>query len=230
MKKVLILFLFFPIFEFTEGQNILTQDYSFLGTDGEVSKIRQSNDTLYYFHCYIDRPCQPNPESHSKILGYNTSGDFTIFKLEGLDSIPLTTDPYPETRYSLLALKTINSKQLGVLPLKSGLTRQQIDTIKTDIESLKDKFFFTYFSNSYLMELSTLKKVTTMEDAEAIIDFVKSGKFTHLVERYSKTKIFDLYGSGFSAELLNRACIEKGYNPIGAGRSINNLMREKKKK
>jgi hypothetical protein len=225
MLKTLTLFLLFPFIGFSQTQKLLTQDYNFLVTDGEISKLHQSNDTLYEFHCYIDRPCQPMPEKHSKIISLQQTKDFTILKLEQLDTIPLTTDPYPATRYSVGVFKDIDNKKLGYLKLVSGLTKQQIDTVRIDSNSLNDMFFFTFYSDAYLKELSALKKVTTKIQVLEIMDVVKSNQFKLLAEKYRKTKTGDMYGTGFSAEILARACIEKGYNPIGAGRVINKLMR-----
>ena len=224
LKTLLILFLI-PFVGCSQRQKLLVQDYSFLVTDGEVTKLKQSNDTLYELKCYIDRPCQPRPATHYKILSSNKTGEFVILKLERLDTIPLTTNPNPVTRYSVLALKNIDNKQLGYLPLNLGLTRQQLDTVQTDIQSLKEKFFFTFFSDTYLKELSALKKVMTKDEAQEIIEMAKSDNFKKLVETYSKTETRDMYASGLSAEILNRACIEKGYSPIGAGRAINTLMK-----
>jgi hypothetical protein len=114
---------------------------------------------------------------------------------------------------------------MGYLPLVLGLTKKQLDTIKTNIHSLKDKFFFTFYSDSYLKEISRLKKVTTKSEAMEIIEASKSDKYKSLAESYSNTETRDMYAAGFSAELLNRICIEKGYSPIGAGRAIDKLMK-----
>lgn len=229
MQRILILFLLLPFFKRLKAQTVLKQDYNFLGTDGEVSKIHQSNDTLYELHCYIDRPCQPRPENHYKIIGSVIKDQFTLLKLEQLDTIPLSTDPYPPTRYSVLAFKNIDDKHLGSLNLKLGLTKRQLDTVRINVSSLKDKFFFTFFSDASLKELTKLKKLTTMEEAKEVIEAMKSDKFKALAQRYVKTETRDLYAAGFSAEILNRGCIEKGYNPVGAGRTINKLMRKKTK-
>ena len=226
MRKTLIILLLLPFIGCSQGQRFLLQDYSFLATDGEITKLHQSNDTLYELKCYIDRPCQPRPARHYKILSSNKSGEFVILKLERLDTISLTMDPYPATRYSVLALKTTDNKELGYLPLTLGLTRRQLDTVKPDIQLLKDKFFFTFFSDTYLKELSALKKITTKDDVMEIIEATKSANYKTVVEMYSKTETHDMYASGLTTEILNRACIEKGYNPIGAGRTINNLMRK----
>lgn len=226
MRKTLFILLLLPFVGCSQGQKLLVQDYSFLGTDGEVTKLHQSNDTLYELKCYIDQPCQPRPKAHYKILSYNRNEEFVILKLERLDTLALTPNPYPVTRYSLLALEHIDNKQLGYLPLSLGLTRQRLDTVQTDFKSLKEKFFFTFFGDTYLKELSSLKKVITKDDVQEIIEITKGDDYKMLVEKYSKTETRDMYASGLSAEILNRACIEKGFSPIGAGRAINTLMRQ----
>ncbi len=226
MIKTIFIFLLIPFSSCSQKQAALQQNFSFPVTDGEVTTLNQSNDTLYELKCYIDKPCQPRPEKHYKILSSNTSGAFTIFKLEQLDTIRITSDPYPLTRYSVLALKNADNKQLGYLILNFRLTKEQLDTVNTGASLLKDKFFFTFFSKDYLKELALLKKVTTKEDVALIIATMRSDKFKKLMEDYSNTKTNDYYASGLSAEFLNRACIENGFNPIGAGPEINRLMKQ----
>jgi hypothetical protein len=224
MQKTLLILLL-PLFvSCSQRQKLLLQDYSFLLTDGEITKLHQSNDTLYERKCYIDQTCRDKPAAHYKILSSNKTGDFFILKVEKLDTIPLTTNPYPVTRYSVLVLKTIDNKELGYLKIPGGLTRQQLDIIGIDIPSLKSKFSFTFFSDTYLKELSALKTVTTKNDANKILETAKSDNFKTLIEKYEKTEVSDLYASGLSAELINRACIEQGFNPIGAGQAINSLL------
>jgi hypothetical protein len=166
----------------------------------------------------------PKPSKHYKIVSSNTSGNFVILKLEQLDTIPLTTDPFPETRHSVLALKITDAKELGYLPLVFGLTKNQLDTIRTNAQLLKDKFFFTFLSDTYLKEIAVLKKVTTKEEAQRIIEMMKNEKFKPLIEKYAKTETNDMYNAGLASEILNRACIEKGFNPIGAGEAINRIV------
>lgn len=226
MLQILTLILLFPFFSCSQAQQILLQDYHFLGVDDEVTKLHQSNDTLYEFHCYITRPCVSRPQKHYKIISSEKAGDFIVLKLERLDTILLTTNPYPETRYSTLALKKVNDKQLGYLPLVLGLSKKQLDTIQTNASSLKDKFFFTFYSDAYKKDLSLLKKITTRDEAKEIIETAKSEKFKPLAGSYQKTETRDMYAAGFSAELLSRACIEKGYSPVGAGQAINALMKQ----
>lgn len=175
MLKTPLLFLIFPFLCCAQKQIILTQNYNFLSVDGEVGTLKQSNDTLYELKCYIDQPCQPIPSKHYKILSVKRISEFTIIKLEDLDTIPLTMNPYPATRFSVLALKNLNGNQLGCLSLQMGLTKEQLDTVQVEVQLLKDKFFFTFFSDNYLKELSSLKKVTTKSEALEIIEFAKSG-------------------------------------------------------
>lgn len=226
MPKTLFILLLFPFVGCSQGQKLLVQDYSFIHTDGEMTKLHQSNDTLYELKCYTDQPCQPVPKAHYKILSFSRTEEFVVLKLEGLDTLLLTINPYPATRYSLLAIKTMDNKQLGYLPLALGLIKQQLDTVQTDFKSLKEKFFFTFFSDTYLKELSSLKKVMTKEEAQEIIESTKQSDYKTLIEKYSKTETQDVYASGLSAEILNRACIEKGFNPFGAGPAINTFMRQ----
>lgn len=230
MQRTLFLFLFLLSIGCSQKKVSLFQDYNFLVSDGEISKLHQSNDTLYELHCYINQPCQTRPEKHYKILSSQELKNFIILRLERLDTIPLTINSYPPTRYSVGVIKDINNNKLGYLQLILGLTKQQIDTVQIDIRSLNNKFFFTFYSDTYLKEFSSMKKVITKNDVLEIVDALKSDQFKLLAEKYSKTEIGDMYGSGFSAEILNRACIEKGFDPIGAGRIINKLMRDQQSK
>lgn len=208
---------------------ILLQDYSFLVADGEVERIKQRNDTLYKFNCVLPhstQSCFPESGKSYRIIAANRSDDVTVLKLERLDSISMTTNPYPPTRYSIVALKAVDNKDLGFLPLESDLTKEQLDTIETNVQELENKFFYSYYSDSYLKELAALKRVETKEQANEIVNLIKSEEFEWLVERYKKTEVPDMYGSGLAAEIINRACIKLGYNPSGAGQAINSFMRE----
>jgi hypothetical protein len=225
MIKTLTILLLLPFIVHSQSQKILFQDYSFLGIDGEVRTLRQSSDTLYELKCYIDRPCLVKPQNHYKILSSAKEIGIIILKLERLDTISMTTDPYPAARYLILALKEVDNKKLGYLPINYGLTKTQIDTVHTDVQLLRNNFFFTFFSSEYIKELALLKKITTKEQVMEIIELFKTDKFKPLAESYVKTKTGDMYGSGFSAELLNQACIIKGYNPIGAGLVVDSLMK-----
>ncbi|MEJ7694335.1 hypothetical protein [Daejeonella sp.] len=204
----------------------MNQDYSFLTADIEVNTLRQGNDILYKLKCYTNQPCQARPAKRYRIIESIKTGDFTILKLEQLDTLQLTTDPFPLTRYAVHVIKISDNKQLGYLTLRSGLTRQELDAYQTDFSALREMFFFTYFSVTYLKELSTLKTVTTKAEAQSILDYFKSGNFNSLIETYKKAGVPDMYGSGLVGELVSRSCIAKGYNPLGAGPAIEELLKQ----
>jgi hypothetical protein len=226
MYKPLFILLFFSLVTYGQGQNAIIQDYSFLATDGEVSKLHKSNDTLYTLKCYINKPCQPKPKAHYKILSSVHSGEYLVLKLEKLDTIPLTSYPFPETRHQVWVMKMHGNKELSLWSLAFGLTRQEVDRFQPAIDSIRYRFAFTYFSDSYLEELSHWKTVATKSEALELREFMQSERFKPLADLYSKSLTGDMYGAGFSAEILSRACIEKGFNPVGAGRAIKALMRQ----
>lgn len=158
-----------------------------------------------------------------RIIRIETAAPITVLYLESLDSITLSTDPYPANRFSLLAINKSDSNKIGYLDLNRGFTRADIDTMRLDPLSLKDKFFFSWYGNRYLKVLSVNRKMKTKEDAQSILDLVKSGRFKTLIDQYQKTAPSDLYGSGLTAELFTRACIEKKIDPVGAGILFNRL-------
>ena len=207
MRKSLIVLLLFIFLGCSQSKvaTILAQDYNFLTVDGGVHKLKQSNDTLYDISCYINEPCH---ESRYKIISTHEAGEFIILKLDYLGSIPQSQNLCPGKRYAMTAMKSINNEHLGYCdPLFACLTQYQLDTIQVNISLLESKPFLTFFSDSYLKELSTLKKISSQDDIKKIIDAIKDNDF-------NSGKI------SYSAEQLNKACIENGYNPVGAGPTI----------
>jgi hypothetical protein len=211
-NSLIILFLFvFLGCSQSKVPTILAQDYNFLMTDGEVTKIRQSNDTLYERDCYVDRPCI---KMHYKIIAIHKTGEFTILTLQSLDTIPPGDALCPGKPYSVMALKSITNDQLGYRPPFACLTHYQLDTFQINNPSLDNKHFLTYYSDSYLKELSTLKRVSSKDDIRKIIEAIENNDF-------NSGKI------SYSAEELTKACIENGYNPVGAGITIDSFWRTK---
>jgi hypothetical protein len=190
---------------------VLAQNYNFITTDGGVQKLKQSGDTLYEYYCYAEKACT---ETHYKILDIHKTGDFTILKLKSFDTIPLGEDFCPGKEYSVMSLKNINHRQLGYRPPRGCLTQDQVDTFQINNPLLVNGNFLTFFSDSYLKELSTLKKLSTKDDIEKVIDAIGNNDF-------NAGKI------SYSAEELSKACIEKGYNPVGAARVIDSIWKNK---
>lgn len=214
MLKSPIVFLLFILFGCSQPNipTILADDYNCLLPDGEVTKIRQTKDTLYEFNCFIERPCNFIPETHYKIISSYKTGDFTILKLEWLDTIPLKDQFCPGKRFSITVLKNINKNQLSFIYPFHCLTRKQLDTTQITNLSLKDRPFFTYFGDTYLKELSAFKKVSTKSAVKEVINAIENNNF-------------DAGKISFTAEQLNWACIEKGYNPVGARLTIDSIMK-----
>jgi hypothetical protein len=220
-------------FSFAHGQQLLHQEYSFIGRGLGMTKLRQSHDTLHWFQTYpagLARSGSAKAQAlrlgeHFKIIAAARSGKFDVLKVEKLDTLKLTSTPYPETRYSLIILNHQSDNAIGVLPQRFCSTKAQIDTARISANALRTGFYFTYFSDAYLKELAGRKKISTREQAQEIFDEVKSGSFKEVVERYERTKPQDLYASGLTSEIINLACVKKGYNPIGAQQILNALLK-----
>jgi hypothetical protein len=219
MNKIPIYIFLLSFLGCTKGEINFQQDYQFIEIDAGITRLNKSNDTLYKFRYYLDKPNQKLKE-HYKIHSSITKDDFTILKLEQLDTFHRSDIPYPETRYEVVILKNINTKKIGYQLHTFRLTKNQIDTIEIDINSLKDKFFFTFFGDAYYKEVSTMRQIKTKKDVEEIIEEMRKAKYEVLFDRYKRTNITDLWESGFASEFLNRACIEKGFNPIGASKMM----------
>jgi len=208
------------------AQQILKDDYYMVSVD-DTKMYKQSNDTLYQYKCSPDfKPfLSLKPTSHYKILGYQVKSGYTILKLEQLDTIPLTSDPYPLTRYYVLAFNKITADTTGQLMLFRGLTKAELD--KIEVPDLKDKFFSTLISGSYKKRLANLKSVNSKQDAATIIATLQSDKYNSIIMRYKSTDIHDMYNSIINAELLYHSCVDNGYNPINAHNKIGVILKEK---
>lgn len=200
-------------------------DYYFVMNDGEVTKLSQRNDTLFEYKCYSDKPCIERPSSHYKVLEVKSEKKNLIFKLEKLDTLQLPK-LYPENRYSILVLRTIDSNRISFVQQLFRLSKKEVTTNFIDTFKTEKKFGFTYFSSNYYDNLKKLKTITSKTEVEEIASLLKTKKFIKMVDLYKISHPSDMYASGLSAELFNQACIDKGYNPIGAGRIANELMRK----
>ncbi len=224
-KNALIVFLLTFISLDVCAQQILKDDYYMVSVD-DTKLFRQSNDTIYLYKCSPDFIQLPHLKAsdHYKILNINTTSNFSILKLEKLDSIQLTTDPYPLKRYCVLILKDINYKTSGQLMLYRGLSREDLNKVK--IPDLSNKFFSTLISESYKKELIKLKPILVKQDVDVIIQDLKSEKYKSLIERYKATELNDMYNFFINSEMLYLACKDNGYNPINASHKIGALLKK----
>lgn len=227
MKKsniVLILIALIPSLSFCQITFNLPDEYNFLQREGKVFKVFQSNDTLYEVRKSIYNQNFVDPRKHYKIHGFKELPNYHILKLEQLDTIPLTTDSYPLNRYLVIAIKEMNEKQLGYLPISGGLSKHQLDSFTVNEDSLAHKFFYTYFSNESIKTFGALKEITTKDDVKRILKLMKSKQYKVIINSWENTETGDIWGTGLTAELLNKASLELGYNPIGADQKISTLV------
>ncbi|SEL75699.1 hypothetical protein [Parapedobacter koreensis] len=231
MKNLLFFAFFFPSIAFSQPNQVLEQAYSFIISDGEVAKISQRNDTLYQWHGNIIAidpelliAIDDEPKNRYRIIATTDADNLTLLKLEHLDSIPLTTDPFPANRFLILAIKHISDDKIGYLPIQGNLTKEELGHYEFPIESLGDKFFLTYFSEPYWHGLAKQRKITTKEEAQQVLDYLNSEEVKKLVQIYRETDVPDMYGSGLFAELINIACIKFGFSPIGANKVLQEFI------
>lgn len=226
LKCLLVLLILIPVIGLSQSSFKLLDEYNFLQHDGKIFQLTQSHDTLYEVRKSVFGETFTDPRKHFKIHGFIEISNYQLLKVERLDTISLTTDPFPITRYSVIAIRSMNEKQLGYLPIMGSLTKVQMDSFSIQVDSLTNKFFYTYFSRNYMGEFPSLKEIVTKKDANKILRLAKSKKFNDVVKSWSATNIGDYYGTILLAELLTMACLDLGYNPITADLKITALKKK----
>src|SRR4051812_47411504 len=129
MQRSIIIILFLFIFlgcAHPKIPTILTQVYNSLLVEGKMNKLWQSNDTLLEHFCLSDTCIT----EQNRIIGVYKMGEFTVLKLQGLDSMPSRNDFCPGKHYYIVALKSINNNQIEYYwHLQDAcLTRYELDT------------------------------------------------------------------------------------------------------
>lgn len=229
MKKIFLLFCLVNL-SFLVKSQLLKEPYYFIGTD-EMHIYRQSNDTLYVSTAFsLESFNKKKYKSHYKIWSVKEiPQDILAVQLESLDTIPLTTDPYPEDRFKIFIYKKPSDKEIVLVRSINDLTKDKMINYNVDIIKVKSNFGMNLFSLSYMKQLLKFKKVTTKEDADKINNELNDPKYLTFAEEYMKqNKLRDPYATILLATLTNNACIKLGYSPIGARFSINILNSERK--
>ena len=230
MKKIIFIFLVLCTFNNLKAQNIFKDDYSFLESDGVIKNFHKSNDTLYFLTCFANYKCLSTPESHYKIIETTKKGKKYLLKLEQLDTLKNGTDKYPKTRFSVMYFNELDSNRMSMVQHVGKMTREEVSKKISDTFNLVKKFPITIYNRKYLDKLSaTYKPIRTKEEVMEIMTIKDSKKFIALRELYKKANIVDASGGTFTAEILTIGCIDKGFNPVCAGRYINDIMRAEKK-
>ncbi|MCL1034473.1 hypothetical protein [Elizabethkingia anophelis] len=233
MKKLLILLLSFILLSIIRGQSFIKEPYYIIGPD-EMYKLVQSNDTLYVMPTFNMKNLslkKGNYQNHYKIWGVQSYKDKGfVLKLEKLDSIQLTDNPYPEERFNIWVYGKPSGKELPLEREYPQLTRKQMEEFPIQDSLFSNEYALTYFSESYMKELSKRKNVRTQKDADAIDQEMERNKseYIKIIENYKNSKMIrDMYNSGLIATLTNKACLDLGYNPIGANRILRILRSNK---
>jgi hypothetical protein len=230
MKNLFLIF--FLNFLSSINSQIFKEPYYFVGSD-EMHVYKQSHDTLYISTTFsLGSFNTKKYKNHYKIWEViENPSDFIVIKLETLDSIPLTTDPYPKDRFRISVYKKKNKQEITLLMDISHLTKEQMVNYNIDFTQLKNDFGMSLYSLSYMKELLKLKKVTTKKDANKINKELNNSKYLTFAENYIKqNKLSDPYTSILTANLINTACLNLGYTPIGASFSMNIISSNKKAK
>ncbi|MDV2472148.1 hypothetical protein CMU92_07985 [Elizabethkingia anophelis] len=233
MKRICLIIILFVLLPFFKAQRFIKEPYYIIGPD-EMYKLVQSNDTLFVMPTFNmkDFPLKKeNYKDHYKIWGIQSYKDKSfVLKLEKLDSIQLTDNPYPEERFNIWVYGKPSEKELPLEREYPQLTRKQMEEFPIQDSLFSNEYALTYFSESYMKELSMRKNVRTQKDADAIDQEMKrnESEYIKIIENYKNSKMIrDMYNSGLIATLTSKACLDLGYNPIGANRILRILRSNK---
>lgn len=203
---------------------MLSSDYYFILYDGTMKKLTQSNDTLFEYKCFTDRPCFKELVTSYKIIDIKKNQSTLVLKLECLDTLQFPK-VYPENRYSVMTFRVIDSNRISFIQQLNRLTINEITSNYRDTLKVNNKFGFTYYNTSYINYLNQLKPITTKKEIEEIINEFKSDEFKSIIEMYKLSYHTDLYASGLKSELFCLSSIKKGFNPILPSKTAYELLR-----
>jgi len=214
MYKILFTFFLFSLLGCSQKPvpEILPQGYNFYAF-GDIHKLLQANDTLidHYF-----RSDGIKRESLNRIVETKALGNYIILKLKNLGSIPISENLCPGKPFSIVILKNFTQNKIGHSYLQGCLTEGQLDSLQINLTTLDATSFITYYSDSYIKHLSSFKKIASTDDLREIFNSIENNDF-------DKGRI------SYSADQLSKACIENGFNPVGANLSIDSLLQTNRK-
>lgn len=216
-----------------DDKPLLDRPYSFIIPDGEITRLEQRGDTLFFLHSTLRDTAQVAhiaqsawyPSRRSRIHAILREDSLAYVALERLDSVPLSRNPFPEERYSVIVLKKANDQDVGFVTLSMGLTKNQLDSAWGTHTKADSLFFLTYFSDDYWKQLSLLNPVKTEEDVKKIQVALEGGQVKQWMDLYRRNPVKEMYGTGVMTEMMNRICISLSYNPIGATHTIQQWSR-----
>jgi len=197
----------------TCAQVPLATSYTFLGRQGKTTHLWQQHDTLFSRYQPPVLPPDPMPAQRYRILQSTQIEEFRVLQVESLDSIPFSANPWPENRFSIIVLRNVTPQQLGYYDMRLHLTRPALGTVPIIADSLRRRFFFTYYSSAYLETLRQLPAISTKEQAERVLTEIQRPSTQLVAAAWRATDSGDLYATGLIQEILNQACIRAGVSP-----------------
>lgn len=205
---------------------IYEQPYYFFTTDVEMYMVNQKEDTVNLTRCNINFNCDNVMESDilkNKINIIKNSNNIYLLKVSN-------TDLNKNNHEGYWIIKRIDKNKI--------IQYNFITQLITDLELAnkvyssaiadKDVFGYTFYSKNYLKELQNLPNITTIEQVGEILKLTQSEKFKKIAMSHAKSVTTDIYGAGYAGEVLTSSCIELGFNPVGAGKKIDSIVRSNK--
>lgn len=217
---LLIFSIMTPLLAVSQPMPILQRPVSFFIGDGELTRLEQNGDTVVEQHGNVRTgPAMLGTDKAYYIHSVQNLADYDVAIVEQLAAHP-SREPMQEDRFSIWSIKRIDASRLGWTVLRAAQTQHQLDAFEVNVENLRHQFYLTYFSDSCLLEFDKMAPIATEEDRQKISDWLNRDEVMELANNYQQSNLPDPYGSAFFAEVLNRACIALGYNPVGASDAL----------
>ena len=206
----------------------LDRAYSFIIADGEIERIiikdsllLKLHGSLYELKGTLNLDAKDREVDKTKrIIKERAQGDSWLVMTESLDSLPMSTVPFPTNRFSIAVFRGITKNQIETADVARRIDRHVADSIMDKGIVSDNWFFYTYFSDDRWRELAALPPVKTKDDAKKIMSILKSEEVKNWLVRYENNPVKEMYGSGIFAEIINRICIQNQYSPIFASKVL----------
>ncbi|WP_160068508.1 hypothetical protein [Sphingobacterium bovisgrunnientis] len=220
-----IIILIWSIFNFVYAQNFISKPYVVSGND-ELYAFHQSNDTL--FKSVIHNVYSPT----SDYIPYKKYRIIEISKLdsaknaiivESLDSVYTNQYIYPPNRYFYWVYNANHANELRLIFQSDAMTKNEIEGYLVNSKNFIDDFIIPIFSLSYIDKLKKLKPISNSSEANFLMEQFEAEKYKPFLQKYFNSDLAknDMYGSYIMSIMLNIICLDNGFNPLSAGRTIN---------
>lgn len=228
-RFIYLLVFFFSATGFAQNRDLFKQDYTYLVVDGnETRNLHQSGDTLLIYKGHVNEDFHQLDETeYFKILSIRSNGEITFLRMKSLpDPNPHFRMNYsPKTTFWEWGIKSIDKDKLDFVYWASDTTITGLDTKRISPDSLNEVFPVTFYSNSGIKEFKKMKPITTIGDVEKIVRayvIALSKQKAHLTEDDRSQNYLLAWLPG---DLLTKACLAEGYNPLGAGDITNRMTK-----